>query len=210
MIREREQHLFSYSFFMKTAFANELIDKKYGGILRRIAAYSIDCVLLLFGVVVLQIILLKINPLIATMRNGQQPTPTQVHLWVFLTATTPFVVYFALFVWSSRRATIGMRLFRLKIEDANGGSVGLGRSFLRSVVMFIPFELNHTVMFHLGPRGGPPSPVFVIGIVLVWVVIAIYIGSILATKQRQSLHDLAAGTVVCLIPAKSTGYPQSN
>jgi len=181
----------------------ELMESKYSGVVRRIAAYGIDCALLLVGVIVLQIILFKMNPIIAILRRGEQPTPTQLHLWVLLTASTPFLIYFALSVWSSRQATIGMRLLHLKVAHANGGSVGLGRAFLRSVVMTIPFELNHTVMFHLGPRAGPPSPFFSSGIILFWVVIAIYIGSILATRQRQSLHDLAAGTVVRLLPAKS-------
>ena len=121
---------------MNAAFTNEHIHKKYAGIGRRIVAYSIDCALLLFGVAVLQIILFKINPLIAIMRSGRQPTPTQVQLWVFLTATTPLVIYFALFVWSSRRATIGTRLLRLQIEDANGGIVGLGQAFHRDVCTF--------------------------------------------------------------------------
>jgi len=190
---------------MKAAIANELVDNRYGDIARRVAACSIDCALLFTGLIVLQIILFKINPLVAIMRRAEQPMPNQVHLWVLLTATMPFLIYFALSAGSSHQSTIGMRLLYLKVEDANGGRVKLGRAFVRSVVMLIPFELNHTVMFHLGPRGGPPAPLFFVGIIFVWAVIAIHIGSILATRQRQSLHDLAARSVVRLIPAKSSG-----
>jgi uncharacterized RDD family membrane protein YckC len=181
---------------MAASFANDFIDKTYGGVSRRLAAYSLDCLFLLIGLVVLQVALFVVNPIIAMLRRGQQPTPTQMHLWVFVTATIPFLLYFALMLRSSRQATVGMRLFKLKVEDKNGGMIGLGQALLRSVVMLIPFELNHTFMFHLGPRGGPPSVGFFISIVAVWAVISVYIASMLWTQRHQSVHDLVAGTVV--------------
>jgi uncharacterized RDD family membrane protein YckC len=56
--------------------------------------------------------------------------------------------------------------------------------------------LNHAVMFYLAPRNAPPTPDFFIGIAAVWLVIAVYIASILLTRRHQSVHDLVAGTVV--------------
>ena len=92
-----------------------------------------------------------VNPIVALLRTGQQPTPTEFHLWVFVTASIPFLLYFTLILRSSRQATLGMRLLKLKVEDAGGGRIGFGQSLLRSAVMLMPFELNHAVMFHLCP-----------------------------------------------------------
>jgi uncharacterized RDD family membrane protein YckC len=181
---------------MAASFANDFIDKAYGGGLRRIAAYCLDCSLLFICFVPWQAALYFVNPIIAIIRSGQQPTANELHAWVFATITVPAFLYFGLMLRSSRQATVGMRLFKLRVEDKNGGMIGLGQALLRSVVMLIPFELNHTFMFHLGPRGGPPSVGFLVGIVAVWAVIAVYIASMLWTQRHQSVHDLVAGTVV--------------
>jgi uncharacterized RDD family membrane protein YckC len=168
----------------------------YGGVLHRLVAYSVDCGLLFFGLLVLQSILFVVNPLAAIMRTGRQPSPNQFHLWVFATASVPFLFYFALMLRSSRQATLGMRLLKLKVVDAGGGRIGFWQSLLRSAVMLIPFELNHALIFHLGPRNAPPRPPFFIGLAVVWGLIAAYIVTILLTRRRQSVHDLLAGTVV--------------
>jgi uncharacterized RDD family membrane protein YckC len=182
---------------MEATLANASVVKSaYGGVLRRLGAYTLDCGLLLIGLVVLQAILFVVNPLIPILRRGLQPAPTQLHLWVFATATIPFLLYFALTLRSSRQATLGMRMLKLKVADVSGGRIGFGQSLLRSAVMLIPFELNHAVMFYLAPRNAPPAPAFFIGIAAVWTVIAIYIASMLLSRQRQSVHDLVAGTVV--------------
>jgi uncharacterized RDD family membrane protein YckC len=173
-----------------------LMETKYSGVLPRLIAYVLDCSLLFMGLVVLQAILFVINPLLPILRSGGQPTPTQIHLWVFATATLPFLLYFALTIGSSRQATVGMRLLKLKVADVSGERIGFGKSLLRSAVMLIPFELNHAVMFHLAPRNAPPQAAFFIGIAAIWVVIAIYIAAILLTRRRQSVHDLVASTVV--------------
>lgn len=181
---------------METALPKTFVDKTYSGVSRRIAAYALDCAFLLIALVVLQLVLAFVNPIVAIIRSGRQPTPTQMHLWVFATATVPFLLYFALMLLSSRQATLGMRLLRLRVEDKEGGRIGLGQALLRTAVLLIPFELNHTLMFHLGPRGGPPSVGFYISIGVFWIVIAIYIASMLWTQRHQSVHDLVAGTVV--------------
>lgn len=182
---------------MKGTLANAgVVEKAYGGVLRRLGAYALDCGLLFVGLVVLQAILFVVNPLIASLRAGQQPTPVQIHLWVFATATIPFLLYFALTLRSSRQATVGMRLRKLKVADVRGGRIGFRQSLLRSTVMLIPFELNHAVMFYLAPRNAPPPPAFFVGIATVWAVIAVYIATMLLTRRRQSVHDLVARTVV--------------
>jgi uncharacterized RDD family membrane protein YckC len=164
--------------------------------MRRLVAYGLDCVLLGLALLVLQAILFVVNPIFAMMRTGQQPTPTQIHLWVFATASIPFLLYFALMLRSSRQSTMGMRLLKLKVADAGGGRIGLGQSLLRSAVMLMPFELNHAVIFHLMPPDASPPPAYFIGLAVVWALLAAYIATILLTRRRQSVHDLFARTVV--------------
>jgi len=182
---------------MNAAIAFEKVgEKPYARVFARVGAYIIDCVILFVGLIVWQAALYVVNPLIAIFRSGQQPTGTQLQLWVFATATIPFLLCFALMLRSARQATLGMRLLKLKVIDVDGGCIGFGQTLLRSSVMLIPFELNHTVIFHLSPRDVPPSTTFWLGLIGVWTVIAIYIASILLTTRRQSVHDLVAGTAV--------------
>lgn len=170
--------------------------KLYAGVAARIAAYFIDCLLLFLGVIVLQAALYLVNPIVSIMRSGQVPTNGQVHLWVSTSVTIPCLLYFALMLCSSRQATLGMRLLKLRVGSVEGGRIGFAQALLRSAVLLIPFELNHSVIFHLLPRGAPPSTPFFLGIAGVWVVIAIYVALVILTPRRQSAHDLVARTIV--------------
>lgn len=175
----------------------------YAGILSRIGAYSLDCLILFVGIMVSQVLLSFINPLISIMRSGQQPKGYQIQFWVLATVTIPSLLYFSLMLNSKRQATLGMRLLKLKVTDLNAGRARFSRILLRSLVMLVPFELNHTVIFHLTPRDRPPSEAFWLGLVIVWIVIAIYIVAIVLTERSQSVHDLVAGTVVQSIGKQS-------
>lgn len=163
---------------------------------RRAAAYVTDCLFLFASLLVWQALLYVVNPIMALIRTGQQPTGAQLHLWVFATASVPFWLYFAWTQSSARQATIGMRLFKLKVTGVNGARLGIGQALLRSAVMLIPFELNHAVLFHLMPRDGVPTTAFLVGYVGVWVAMAVYVAALLFTPRRQSVHDLVARTVV--------------
>jgi uncharacterized RDD family membrane protein YckC len=163
---------------------------------RRLAAYFVDCALLLAGLLIVQALLYAVNPVVAAMRTGRQPTPALLHAWVFATATVPFLVYFAWRVRSPLRATLGMRLLGLEVASVDGRPIGWGKALLRSAVLLVPFELNHLLMFHLSPRGGPPSLAFRVVLAAVWVTILAYLVTALATPRGQSVHDLVAGTVV--------------
>jgi len=88
----------------------------------RAAAYVVDCVLLLAGLLFWQALLYVVNPSMALVRTGQQPTGLQLHLWVFATASIPFWLYFAFTQSSARQATLGMRLFKLKVINLHGAA----------------------------------------------------------------------------------------
>jgi uncharacterized RDD family membrane protein YckC len=165
---------------------------------RRLIGYLVDCLVLLASLLVLHALLYSVNPI---LRDGTAATAGQVHLWVFATATLPSLLYFALMVSSGRQATLGMRVLGLRVEGVDGSRVGFPRALARSAVLLVPFEINHTLMFRFASAGDAPSILLWIGIALVWVLIGLFLLSVLVSPRRQSLHDRVAGTVVIWRPA---------
>lgn len=161
---------------------------------RRLGAYAIDVVLTFAGVVALQAVLLPINPLLGGVAS---PSGVLLHGWVTLTVTLLLVLFFG-WRWSSASgATPGMRLLRLRVRSASGGGpVTPGRALLRALVLLIPFELNHAVLFHPQPIWDDASPGFRMGFVVVYALLVLYLAVTLRTARRQGPHDLAAGTIV--------------
>jgi uncharacterized RDD family membrane protein YckC len=183
---------------MDTALADEKTgEKTYAGVFQRLGAYLIDCLILFVCLLALQAALYAVNPIVSIIQSGGQPTGMQLHLWVFATATIPFLFYFTLTLCRARQATFGQQMLKLKVVDVNEKRIGFGQALLRSAVMLLPFELNHALMFHLAPQdGSPPSMHFWIGYIGVWVLITVYLAAIKLTRRRQSVHDLVAGTTV--------------
>jgi uncharacterized RDD family membrane protein YckC len=166
---------------------------------RRLSAYALDCLVLFGGLLLLQAALIPVNPILAMQRDGRVFTGAQLHFWVFATATVPFLLYFAFSIASRRQATPAMRWLRMRVDRVEGGadSISPGRALIRTVVLLLPFELNHTVMFQMPtPPASGPGLASSIGIAVVWILLAIYAGAAVLTRQRQSVHDLVAGTVV--------------
>ena len=165
----------------------------YASILSRIAAYSLDIVLLFAGIMVSQGLLRPVNPLL-----GRTPSATgwQLHLWVYASVSLPILLYFALCTGSKWQATVGMRLLGIKVTSLSGAPIGIGHAVWRSLVMLIPFEVNHVVMFYPTPIWSDPKPGFRYGFIATSVLMIVYLASVLLTEHHQSIHDLAASTVV--------------
>jgi uncharacterized RDD family membrane protein YckC len=171
--------------------------RPYAGVGVRLAAYAIDCCVLFLALLLWQAALFAVNPILALIREGQQPGSVQLHGWVFATATLPFLLYFAFTQSSAHQATFGMRWLNIHVATLQGTRLSFVRALTRSAVMLLPFEINHAVLFHLLPRdGSAPAPAFGIGVSGVWILIAIYVAAAFLTHSRQSIHDLVAGTVV--------------
>ena len=164
---------------------------------RRLFAYLTDCLLLFAALLVLQAALYAVNPMVASFRRGDPIDGGQLHLWVSATTTVPFVLYFAWMIASARQATVAMGVFGLRVVDLAGRRVTFPRALLRSAILLVPFELNHTVMFQVSPGPGQQAgPLVLAGIAAVWVLIAIYFATAAVWPRGQSVHDRIAGTVV--------------
>jgi len=173
-----------------------------GYIARRLAAYVIDALLLLAGVLVTQAIIytLGVNPIANRLAAGESVAGWQLHLWVFATVSLPFWIYYAGLHSSAWQATIGKRLMGLRVVSTTGARLKFGRALWRAILVLIPFEWNHIIILQLAPLdGAPPSPMFWAGNVLTWVLILIYLGLPFFNPLRQSVHDVLAQTYVSRI-----------
>jgi uncharacterized RDD family membrane protein YckC/Tfp pilus assembly major pilin PilA len=128
----------------------------YAGFWRRFAAYAIDYVLVLLGSAVLGAI---------ATSTGLVDPGAQARLT--LLALAGYFLYCTLLESSAWQATVGKRVLGLKVANARGERIGMGRAAAR----FAAKLLSVLTMF------------------LGYLLIAL-------TRRRQALHDLLAGTLV--------------
>ena len=165
---------------------------------RRFAAYLIDSVLLLCFVVVVQagLIALDLHPFVHLGSAPSPLNPSTLHLWVFLSTTAPFLAYFTWAFSSERGATPGQRILAIAVRSRDGGRLSAGKSLVRAIVLLLPFELNHALMFHAAPWAGGSSTIYAAGLAGIWVLLALYLSLPLFRRDGRSLHDLAANARV--------------
>jgi uncharacterized RDD family membrane protein YckC len=167
----------------------------YASVIRRVAAYAVDALILfiafpiILGAICGFVLYLTIG--LDWMENG-----FLFWLYVFSVVSIPFWLYYSLLESSMRQATFGMRLFGLQVADIEGKRISFGRALLRTIIKLLPFELNHLVLFLPTPIWSDPNPGFRIGFVIVNALIILYFATMFLTRRRQSIHDLAAGTIV--------------
>lgn len=89
--------------------------------------------------------------------------------------------------------TLGKRLLRLRAVDADGRSLPLPRSLVRSIVLVSPFFLNG---LWLDPRNVPTVVTYLLALIVFGGLSAIVYLYLFNRRTRQSLHDLAVGSYV--------------
>lgn len=114
--------------------------------------------------------------------------------WGPLVGVIIMLLYFG--IGNSQRAggqTLGKKLLKIRVVDKSGTPLSLGKSMLRAIVLITPFALNGQPVF----GDNPPS-------ILIYLLTAIIFGGIFAIiyllffnrSTKQSLHDLAANSIV--------------
>ena len=167
---------------------------------RRITAYVVDVGIAFVALLVLQAVLYPINPL---LRGTASTSSVMLQGWVTLTVTLPIIVFFGVSWASPSGATPGMRLLHIRVRSASGKRVPISRALLRGVILLVPFEVNHAVLFYPEPIWDTPSPGFRSSFLAVYALVFVYLAVTLWTPKRQGPHDLAAGTIV----SKAEGGP---
>ena len=164
---------------------------------RRVLSYGVEVFLLFAGVLLLQgvLLVLRLNPLVAGVLSGAGFSKGVYHLWLLGTVDLPLVIYYTGTMASSAQATIMMRWLGLRLEKAEGGRVGYGRALLRTLVMLIPFEVNHFFLVWANTPQGLPT-LLALQYTVVGILILLYMVTAVLSPRRQSLHDRVAGTVV--------------
>jgi uncharacterized RDD family membrane protein YckC len=112
------------------------------------------------------------------------------------------LVFAAYFVWTEGtgrvRASVGKRLFRLRVARADGeGAAGIGSVVLRTVVKLAPWELGHTPAHHmmLTPMDAEP-PLWAAVVAILSCLLAVVWVVALWLPGGRGVHDLVAGTRV--------------
>ncbi|WP_374688865.1 RDD family protein [Promineifilum sp.] len=167
------------------------------GLRPRLLAFALDYLVMAAYLIVLtvaSIVLARIAPaLVARLFDDRVSS----QLTVILTLTLPITLYFALFEASSWQATPGKRRLKLVVTDSRGQRLSLARSFARSVLKFIPWELAHTCIWQVRFATDPSqSWPYNAGFILVWVLVGANVVSLWLSASRQTLYDRLAGTLV--------------
>ena len=170
--------------------------RRPAGLLIRSGAFALDYLLIaayLVVIVGLGALLRLLAPSVAATLFGG---PLIGELSGFLALTLPISLYFVLHEASPAGATWGKRRLGLRVVDAAGGRLGLGRSALRTALKFVPWELAHSLIWRYAFAGDHPPAYLDIGLAVVWLLIAGTLAAVLLDRQHRSLYDLLAGTRV--------------
>jgi uncharacterized RDD family membrane protein YckC len=173
----------------------------------RTAAFLFDYLLIAAYIIVLIAVsvLLGFGPLRQTLKE-LFANPNSSEITAFMLLVLPVILYFALFESSSWQATWGKRKVGLRVTNAHGEQLSVARSFVRTLIKFLPWELAHACLWRI--PGWPfnpqtPPPIISAGLVLVWVIVAAYVISMMLNKKHQTLYDMIAGSYVVLAPQAS-------
>ncbi len=184
----------------------EMNDSRYAGLDRRLGAYAVD-VLLLYAISGgLQYALYR---LFGGFPFDRLTTGPQVEAWVLLTISLPTWLYFTFSESSGRQASLGKRLFSLRVTDAREARISPARAFLRTLLKLLPWELTHLSLLLPTPILTDPNPQPRLGLILVYPLLGLYMLSMIFTPRKRSIHDLLAGTLV-LQDAKKEKQPDEN
>jgi hypothetical protein len=171
---------------------------KYTFIIRRCAAYLIDCALIyLFFVFIAQTLLFV--PLRSLLFGADDwfRLGWYAEFYSLLTISAPTWLYFTLCEISPWQTIAEKKLLKLKTFDVdNRRRLTFRRAFLRTIVKPLPWEIAHLTNNLPTPMWYDQNPGFRFGFVLVPILIMVYLLLVLVSNKRQGPHDLVANSVV--------------
>jgi uncharacterized RDD family membrane protein YckC len=119
--------------------------------------------------------------------------PYQVYFWVLLTVSLPIWLYFILQEISHKQSTIGKRMMSLKVTDYNTLRISKKKSFARTFVKLLPWEITHIGLIPIYFSKDPQSN---IGLYIANGLIVIYLVYFITQKGKTAIHDIVSGTKV--------------
>jgi len=166
---------------------------------RRLIAFSIDYILILFyaGILFLSSLLLQY----LSAKQLSAPGPVKGQLIGFFLLTLPVFLYFLLSEKSKKKGTIGKRISNILVKTVDDKPTATQQLFVRNFLKFLPWEIAHTgvhwVLFY--SRNNEQTPLWVYILLIVpQLAIVFYIITIIRSKGNGSFYDKIAGTKISL------------
>ena len=161
-------------------------------LLRRAAAFGLDCLLLFVTLGPLTFFLIYV------FIDG---TPTGPQLWVCLLFgfSIPAWTYFSVSDRSRRGATVGKRVLGIRVTTQGGGQLSVSRAVVRTALKVLPWELMHLSAFALSEGMDQLTTVQIVGMTASNLLSFTYLVFAFLTRGRRSVHDYAASTQVQLV-----------
>jgi len=159
---------------------------------RRLLAYGTDFVLLAAILIGIQMLLYRTT---GGFPFDRFASGLQIEAWVVATMSLPVWTYF---IWNERRsgATIGKRLFRLKVTGEAGSGIARKQAFTRTAVKLLPWELTHLIVLVPQPWWDVDTPPHFALIYIPNALMVLYIIALLINRGERGIHDVCARTRV--------------
>jgi uncharacterized RDD family membrane protein YckC len=138
--------------------------------------------------------------------------PNSAEATAFLLLVAPVLLYFTIFESSRWQATWGKRVLRLRAVTTSGARAGFLRALWRNALKLLPWELTHACLWRIPgwPFDPQTPPLWInVGLILVWVIVAVYVISLLLSRTGQTLYDHLAGMRVVRVAGKDAIAPAS-
>ena len=173
---------------------------KFAGFLPRLAAFLLDYLVIAAYIILLILITaLLFNLGLQSVATAIGGNPYLYDLFAFLALVLPVILYFTLIECSPQQATWGKRKLNLSVIAMNGKRLSWGQALIRSGFKFLPWQIAHTSIFHI-----PGWPLYVqevpmgsiVGFTLVWILVGLYLVTILFTKVHRTPYDWLSQTAV--------------
>src|SRR5690625_4152239 len=114
---------------------------------KRIYAFLLDyLVITVYGIFVVGTISFVFRPYIEPLFSS---SPVTAELTGFFMITLPVSLYFILCECSKWQGTLGKRKMDIRVVDGFGQRIGIGRSAVRTVIKFLPWEVAHFGIWRL-------------------------------------------------------------
>ena len=168
----------------------------YAGLWTRIKAFAADYLVISAYIVLLIAISLLLQSIDPEILQPLFSNAYIAQLSGFLLITLPVTLYFAVSEASSQRATWGKRWQGISVIQNNGEKLTRLQSLGRTALKFIPWELSHTLIWQINFGNMESESVILIGFILVWVWMGLYVFSIWQSPTGQSIYDTLTGTFV--------------
>jgi RDD family. len=173
------------------------VQKEFGGLWPRLKALILDYIVIAVYLVLIVLLGLLLKSLAPSFVGAVFGKEYSSELFGFITITLPVSLYFALSEASSQQATWGKRIGKLKVLCIKDGKrLSTARSFVRTALKFIPWELSHASIWYITFHPDSFSPLFTIGITIVFLLVGLNILVLVLNHKHQTLYDMIAGTFV--------------